>query len=122
MTNNRIVGAGFELPPLPAPKCEPDQACTPVGGAVEYTVKVQGKGAVVAPKTGSLTGKTCETSRSTGVSCSLLRYKETDVRLTAIAKYGGQFRGWGGDCGGTGKCSFYSKRYDSRREITATFR
>lgn len=128
MTNNQIVGAGFEKPR--ETNCGDDlepglgQSCDPVKGSNVFTIRVQGKGAVVAPKTGALPGMNCETTSPAGKSCSLRRYREEYVDLRAIAKYGLRFRGWGGGrCGGTGKCHFYNKRYDSGpRVVTAYFR
>jgi hypothetical protein len=120
MTDNKIVAGTFEE--IPQDDCGPDQSCDPVGGSQITTIKVKGKGTVVAPRTGSLSGKTCASYRDAGTSCEVRRFLEKFVDLKAIKTSGGKFRGWGGPwCSGTGTCHFFNRSHTSKQRVVIAY-
>ena len=93
--DNRVT---FEAPPAP-------------GGPVTLSVVVSGPGGVLSDPGGIRCGTDCAEDYQTG----------TEVTLTAVARRGYTFSGWGGACASAGTTATCTLTVDSDTEITATF-
>lgn len=113
MSAARVASATFVYPPPTSPSnCPPNTSCDPVTVTWPFYVRIYGAGAVLAPKVGNVSAKTCDalTTLPAGFTCSNFEgpRKSTTI-LKAYAVHGGRFLGWGGPCSGTGVCEFRAK-------------
>ena len=108
MTATRIASATFASPPQTPPSdCPPNASCDPITLTWPFYVQIDGAGAVLAPKVGNISAKTCDALSARGFRCSNFAGSRKDwTELRAIAAHGGRFLGWGGPCSGTAPCRF----------------
>jgi len=107
MTSNVVVSATFE-DDSPASSCPPDSSCGQVTVSSRFTVKVIGKGIVVAQEVAGYLGNTCRASQDSGRMCGFSGPARDYMNLFAIPVYGGRFLGWSGPCSGNAGCRFFN--------------
>ena len=97
------------------PTCQ-DQSATNYGGSLPCTYLLS------VGRSGSGSGTVNSSSPDTGINCgsacSKVYSSGTPVSLTAVAAFGSEFKGWSGNCSGTGSCSL---TMDGPKSVTATF-
>jgi hypothetical protein len=110
MTGPRSVSASFEYPPPPS-DCAPNKSCDPLTPTWPFYIQIYGAGAVMAPKVGSVSARTCDAFTANGFRCTNFegpQKKRTVIK--AFPVHGGKFLGWSGPCSGTAGCEFQATR------------
>jgi Divergent InlB B-repeat domain len=109
MTAARVASATFVYPPSPS-DCPPNASCDPITVTWPFYVRIYGAGAVLAPKVGNVSAKTCDAFTAAGFMCSNFEGpKKSLTVLKAFPVHGGKFLGWSGPCHGTRVCKFRTK-------------